>query len=505
MTSPALSLLLGAVLAGFWPKFGTDPLEHPFPIEAAGNIRFQADAVLFRDGADPSIEVEIAIPIEDLSVTPNQGDSVLVAVELLDEEGDARASYSSRLLLPPDSTLSMRDPNARRWIRLHPRWLAGTEGLRVRVEDLSGSKRGVLDQARGLHPSGVAAARLNPPSGPDSLSAAPLSGILFARGLVGPQAEVGLRGVDATASGFRALRAKLEPNPYRSYGRRTPVLTFYWERYRPAGWGEDHDPRLVAHYEILRAGDRSVVRSFAESLQVAEARWDVKRFDIADLPTGTYLLRIALTDGAGEHLGESSGAFQVVWDRQLERLKDSELTTYARVLLSAARFEEFALLDRGAREAFLQQLWNDHDPTPPGEPNALEAKFYARVREAEHRYGGFPKALLSDRGGVWIRFGEPDEIRFNLHPQDEELLWQVLPEEIDESADDATARMRQTRHRSPLDNSAYEIWEYHGLGDPLFAEYAPPGQRFGLKFIFVDEFGVGDYTLVYTNLFGGMQ
>ena len=44
-----------------------------------------------------------------------------------------------------------------------------------------------------------------------------------------------------------------------------------------------------------------------------------------------------------------------------------------------------------------------------------------------------------------------------------------------------------------------------GLGDPLFAEYAPPGQRFGLKFIFVDEFGVGDYTLVYTNLLGGMQ
>ena len=515
MTTSTITLLLGGLLAGFWPKFSADPLENPFPLEAKGNVRFQVDAVVFKEAGAPSLEVDIAIPLEDLAVVPTQGDSLGITLELLNEDGDARARFSTSMWLPPDSTLSMRDPSARRSVRLYPRWIEGTRGLRVVVVDLGGRKRGLLDQMRDVRPSGEAAARLSFPTGggPNDGDApamdAPLSGILFARGLSGP-ADAAIPLGEATAgTNFRSLRARLEPNPYRTYGRSAPVLTFYWERYRPTGWDSTRTDGVLTHYGIYRQSDSLLVRERSETLRVEEALWDLKRFDVADLPTGTYFLEIALRDPvAGPSslpIGKSRGAFQIVWDRKLERLKDSELTAYARVLLPAQQFEEFTLLDRGGREAYLQALWDRYDPTTPGEPSALESVFYARVRQAEEKFGGWPKGLISDRGRVFVRFGEPDEVSVQLNPQDEELLWQVLPQEIEESADDATTRMHQTRHRTPLDNRAYEIWEYAGRGDPLLPDYVPPGQSMNLKFIFVDEFGVGDYSLVYTNLFGGLQ
>ena len=58
---------------------------------------------------------------------------------------------------------------------------------------------------------------------------------------------------------------------------------------------------------------------------------------------------------------------------------------------------------------------------------------------------------------------------------------------------------RPAKRRTRLDNRAYEVWEYTKRGDPLLPEYISPGLRFGLKFIFVDELGTGDYMLVYTN------
>lgn len=509
MNPACVTLLLSGLLAGFWPKFGDDPLENSFPLEAKGNIRFQADAVVFREAGSPALEVEIAIPSSDLSIVPNQGDSLAVSLELLSESGDPRARLSTTLWLPPDSTASLRDPSARRWVRLNPRWVDGTHGLRIELIDLGGRKVGLLDQMRNVKPSGVAAARLDFPVG-RAEGEAPLSGILFARGQSDGSGTT--NGLDAGRPGgvnFRALRGKLEPHPYRTYGRNAPVLTFYWERYRPAGWDTTRTDGLLAHYGIYRQTDAALVRERAETLRVDDALWDLKRFDVHDLPTGSYTLAITLRDPAegpsSAPLGESRGHFHVVWDRRLEHLKDSELTAYARVLLPAPRFEHFVELDRGAREAYLEAMWSQYDPTTPGEPNALETKFYQRVRQAEERFGGWPKGLLSDRGRVWVRFGEADEVSVQLNPQDEELLWRVLPGEIEGSADDSDTRMRQTRHRTPQDDRAYEIWEYTANGDPLLPEYVPPGQASSLKFIFVDEFGIGDYTLVYTNLSGGLQ
>jgi len=105
-----------------------------------------------------------------------------------------------------------------------------------------------------------------------------------------------------------------------------------------------------------------------------------------------------------------------------------------------------------------------------------------------------------------VRFGPPDEVRFELNPQDTELLTFQLPEELRrEGEDDPVARLRLSKRRTYADNRAYEIWDYTTRGDPLLPDYVPPGQRLGLKFIFVDELGDGDYSLVYTNAPSALQ
>jgi GWxTD domain-containing protein len=175
------------------------------------------------------------------------------------------------------------------------------------------------------------------------------------------------------------------------------------------------------------------------------------------------------------------------------------------VLFASAAYDSFVTLGRGEQEAYLRDFWNRHDPTPQGQQNAVEQKFYQRVAIANQQFGGYRRGMETDRGRVFIRYGPPDEVTLNLNPQDEELLGYVLPQEIEDPGLSLDEKLRQTRPRSRYDDRAYEIWEYQIRGDPLIPEYVHPGMQTGLKFIFVDELGYGDFSLVYTSIAGGLQ
>jgi GWxTD domain-containing protein len=251
--------------------------------------------------------------------------------------------------------------------------------------------------------------------------------------------------------------------------------------------------------------DSLEVHAAAETVRVdTTARWTLKRFDVSGLTAGSYRFEVALQDlataGSGV-LARSRGEFQVVRERNNWLFSESELMAYGRVLLPAREYQRFAELDRGEMESYLRDLWSRHAPSRPGEPNELEQKFLERVQHARETFHGHRSGIHSDRGRVYVRYGPPEEIRAELNPQDEELLWITLPVEVaDDGVDDPALREHQAGYRSPYDNSAYEIWEYFGRGDPLLPEFADPSQRLGLKFIFVDEMGTGDYTLVYSSI-----
>jgi GWxTD domain-containing protein len=494
-----VQFLLWSLVAGLLPSFGSDPLQETFPVEASGNIRFQADAARFRGPEGIVTEVAISVPRDSLFAP---GDSAHLAVEItpLDRKRHALASFRTELRLPPaPSRTEGGFPVPRGWLRLSPRWVDGTVALRVRVEDLDRVKRGLYDKIRGNHPDGEASARLAPVGAEAGLGC--LSDILFAWG---PSASV-----DAGASdgGLRGVRARLEPNPYRYYGLFQPVLTAYWERY-PLAESAGEGP-LVERRRVVRLADSVEVATEAETLAIGpDSGWMLRRYDLSSLAGGAYRFEVELSGtGAGAApLARTAGDFQVVWEERNWLRADAELREIARVVLPWADFEQFERLDRGRQETFLRQFWNRHAEVGPGGVNPLERTFEDRRRYADRSFHGLRSGMMSDRGRVFIRLGPADEVQAQLNPQDEELLWLTLPGEMaDDGEFDGVERERLSKRRTRYDNSAYEIWTYQTRGDPLLPEYIAPGQKLGLKFIFVDELGTGDYALVYTNAPGTLQ
>ncbi len=489
-------LCLCPLIAGFWPVFGSDPLHDAYPMEGRGNIPFQADAARFRGPDGPVLEVALSVPRDGLLAAY---DSARIAVEIepLDRRKKSLARYRTELKLPPAPPREEGGfPVDRGWLRLSPRWIEGTVGVRVRVFDLDRMKRGLYDRIRGRHLEGETAGRIVPAGGP----AVPgrLSDLLF---VWGPSATVEAGPPGEPEGALRGVRARLEPNPYRYYGRFQPVLTVYWERY-PAETGVPEP--LVETRRVVRIADTLEVAAERETLAAAELpTWMLRRYSLSGLPGGAYRMEVALRTlaAADSALARVAGDFQVIWEEDSWLRGEAELLDIARVILPSPEFERFETLDRGRQETFLRDFWNRHASGESGAPNSLERIFAERRAHADRFFRGQRSGMLSDRGRVYVRLGPADEVRSQLSPHDDQLLWRALPEETTDDEGDLgeEAQRRLSKKRTPFDNSAYEVWEYMTKGDPLFPEYISPGQRLGLKFIFVDELGTGDYTLVYTN------
>ncbi|OZC01599.1 GWxTD domain-containing protein [Rubricoccus marinus] len=174
------------------------------------------------------------------------------------------------------------------------------------------------------------------------------------------------------------------------------------------------------------------------------------RVETENLKVGDYTLTIRLEDSFGILVAEAERQFSVRWmglDAQIADLdnaitqlryvaKDREL----RALRNAPTFEEKVKL--------FQEFWSRRDPTPATSRNEQMEEYYYRVAYANERYGRMrDSGWTTDRGEVYIRFGEPD------HVDDKPFNYGTQP---------------------------YQIWSYF---------------RHGRQFIFVDE-GVGDYQLL---------
>ncbi len=495
-----LAALLAAVYCGLWFLPGSDPLEAGYPQEAAGDIRFRVDPVRFLNDGAEALEVFVALP-EGAFEAESDSFRIMALVEMLGRDGSGLAEFSTEMVIPPvvgrDSEAAF--PVPLRWLRLYPAWLPGTQGIRVQVQDLTRMKAGLLDRVRGRHLEGTTSGHLGP--GPGSLRQLEwLSDLLF---VWGPETEP--EAADVGEPGLRSVRSRLQPNPHRYYGLHNEVLTIYWEQYPPPP-GSDADPgdSLVLRQRIIDRKDDAVVFASAETLGVrASADWTLRRYDLAGLPGGAYEFELSLEDAGpgGGLLASSGGLFQVIWEESNWKLDESEVLALGRVVLPARDYEDFEELDRGEQERYLRDLWNREAPTRPGEPNPVEEKLMERARFAAERFGErLRPGILSDRGRVYIRYGEPDVIRTNLNPQDEELLVHLLAREVyDDGFSDGLEGQRLSKRRTRYDNSAYTIWEYNLRGDPLLSDYVDHTSKMGLKFIFVDELGIGDFHLVYTN------
>ncbi len=496
-------LLLGLFLLAAPGRAGAGaPPE--LPVLADGEIRFHADgAILLGPGGAEETLLFLSVPDDGVTCVELPGAEgrwfqTTATVSFLDADGDVLASRTSDLDVP----CAEPDPSgtyARQVISLRIPGLLGSGLVEAVLTDRNAKRHDLISLLQSAHCTGKARARLPRPA------------LRGEQGLGGPLFlwEAARHQELVRADGYLMgdadlMRPQLEPNPARGYGLFQPTLTVYAELYGRAGMATDLALRIVAPRD-------SIV--LYEQTGRLESRWErcgiIRRLDVTQLAAGTYLLELSAglspadSAGAGGEVSVLRGRFQIQWDPESWARPLTARMEEASLLMDADRWARFVELGSGQQEVVLDSLWRAFGGSAY-DPAELKGLFRSRTAEADSRFAGPRRGSLSDRGRVFVNFGMPDEIYKQLAPQDEDLIYYFLRREIDQTeADDAGGRPR----RHPMDTSPYQVWYYINWGRPLFPELQmrSRGGSGGLRFIFVDEMGTGDYRLIYTNLFGGFD
>ena len=200
---------------------------------------------------------------------------------------------------------------------------------------------------------------------------------------------------------------------------------------------------------------------------------DVNTLNVNSIPSGKYRFMLFLADTLGNEIAHSekpifihnpqiasTTAFTAISAKGAEfaGLTDDELIDEFRKAKYIANseatktFEKITTTD-GRRE-FLAKFWADVEKGLYGREDMTRNLYLERVAIAIQRYRAMGKdGWLSNRGRVYILYGEPDEIQ---------------------------------RFPNQGDSKPYEIWHYHKIENVV-------------QFVFVDRAGFGDYTLVHST------
>ena len=455
------------------------------PTTSTGEIRYDASAVAFRHGPqEVRADFFLRVPYREIRFVKT--DSIYeahlrITVELL--KGNApRVAFQQQeakvqctdlgatvdSLLGEIYTVGMTVP-------------PGSYRYRVTVEDMNVARKGLVYQVKGKRRQGEVDGTIDLG---DWLRREPaLSGIEFAWAIRGRSEE----------SAFGRGPYEVLPQPSAHFDLYDDSVTFYYEIYGPPPPPEGHIYRI--HTTIWSAAD--TLLSIVDSLRVTEGRaWPhAMTVDIASYARGHYQLRLEILDDQGRPLASSQSPFDVLWSPESWAADAADYyEVAATTLLPAEEAIRFRTLSRGEKEVLLEDLWRKVDPTPETGENEAREIFRQRVEHANTHFTIFERGMFSDRGRVWIRYGEPDEILVERMPTlDKTLGYQLgdLPQSARESltrAETGTADIRP-----------YEIWTYQLRGHEIAPRLHMNEVSSGLKFVFVDEQGYGDYILRYSS------
>ncbi len=503
ITGARFSLIASLLPLGLLLSPSLSPaLTEPGAVVASGEIRFVVDAVSFRGEAGKvREEFYILIPTDDLVYEAGDGglpEAVIAVrfrfrqwptgVPLLDEE--SRATFG-----PPDPAKSSPDLQVlQKSFSLDP----GRYQVEVRVQDQKSRGFGFFHLFGRSPDEGVAVGNFEART--FRTAGADVSDIQFARRFEDPEGDEFAKGKWAVI-----------PQPNRLYGVFMPTLYFYYELYDPSDLRDPGgEPYRVRHQIVDEGG---VVRAEEEQALSVWGRGDRFRravsMDITGVPSGRYLLRVEVVSDTRADTVTSESPFEVVWraadleaparaqvepDWYYEGRTGDDVLLEVQVILTPDELNHLAALSKPDREAWLEQYWSDRDPTPGTERNELRDEHYRRVQLANRRFPSIrKKGMETDRGRIFIRYGEPDEIRVDFANQSfvrDEDVYGGQPDLIDDA--------NRFRGGFNVDEKAYEVWTYTGRGR-ILADRKKVGSGLGLRFVFVDRMGYGDYELVESS------
>jgi GWxTD domain-containing protein len=467
--------------AGAGPKV-VRPLEGPgaLPWRVSGPAGFTVDAASFPDSTGLAVELFLHIPPSTLRrvlADSAQAGRLRIQAELRSGYGGHRQDQEQFVDVSPRDTLGEYGEVVVLRFPARP----GPQQAHVRVQDL---RRPVTKLPR-FGGGKLAGAEV---SGDFELPA-PQSG----RQMSAPEFVWAEQG--ETPGPFQRLSRTLIPNPDRLYGLFSPDL---YVAFIVAG----PDTTRPWHWRVRALDERQSVVASAESTVAAAARIEAQaRMDVSRLPAGGYDLELSAWQEGDPKPLQRMARFSIAWQPETWRRSTGELQDLVHLLFEGDDEERFSRLQPGEQERWMEDFWRRRDPTPETAVNEARQAFLGRVTLANLHYGraGLEPGMFSDMGRVFIRYGEPSEIQKQVLPAGDETLRQVIQEL-------SFTENREVGGINPQglggDMRPYEIWIYEGeIPAPIEADpgvsRAARHQR--LLFLFVDEHGLGDFRLRYSN------
>ncbi len=241
------------------------------------------------------------------------------------------------------------------------------------------------------------------------------------------------------------------PSVGREYGGDSAaVLLYYQEIYQGKGKRED----IKIETQILDAKHDVVYRDTLTSTFSEGAICQLRQASLSGMKAGMYILEVILRGRREKIVDDMKETFWINWSP--EALINNDFEAAVQQLKYIAAPAEMRKIENAPTPEEKLKQWNEfwlsRDPTPGTAENEAKKDYYRRIEIANQRYTVMKKeGWLADRGMIFITYGEPDQI--------EEYPFE-------------------------LSQKAYQVWYYYSSGNAR-------------KFVFVDEWGDGDYRLQY--------
>jgi GWxTD domain-containing protein len=469
-----------------------DPPRGPAGYASRGDIRFHARAVPFRHEAGQGrAEFSVRVPYDQMKFLP-----------LSDSIFEAKLRLTVELKNPSGKSVAKRREEARVQItdlgvatdsllgEIYTVGLAvpqGTYRYKVLVEDLNVARRGLVYSMKNEKRQGQVEGDVD------------LGAWLFQRPAVSGVLPAWTISTDVAEPRFAKGPYEVLPQPSGAYGLYQDVCSAYYEIYDDPPPPEGRSYRLSS---ILMNAKGDTVFAAHDSLRVTEgSAWPhAVAIDVSRLAAGRYQLRFGLeSSDAGSKPASTMTEIDILWSAaSWAPYASDQYEVEARVLLSAEEALAFESLPLGTKEARLQELWRSVDPTPETAENEAYLEFRRRVRHANVNYTVFQRGMFSDRGRIYIRYGEPDEIRMERLPVNDNTLSRSLGGEIPTESEGRLTK----RESGIVDERPFEVWTYHLRGNEIVPRRGLSETGSSLKFVFVDDQGYGDYILRYSSTLG---
>ncbi|MFQ5648609.1 MAG: GWxTD domain-containing protein [bacterium] len=245
---------------------------------------------------------------------------------------------------------------------------------------------------------------------------------------------------------------KIIPNPPHLFGMESKKLYAYSEVYNLSRHRDNVANAFLATYSILDRYGREVKRMKYQFDKPGETGAFGVGIPVEDLDSGQYRLVMEVQDLDNFQVQHKVAYFHIV--KFLSAFSEEEyakMLRQLRYLASDYEIEYLKSLPKEERLEGLQKFWKARDPIPETERNELMNEYFRRLYYANFHFDDVTTdGWETDQGRVYIENGPPDRI---------------------------------DRLTSSTNSKLYEIWNYSNLN---------------LKFIFVDNWGMGTFQLLKT-------